>query len=165
VVFLFNVFNCYNPLLKYIQIFLQLPVFYSLRNLMFFKGLFRDIWLFKQIRFITKISTKLQTFVFLRLLNCCNPLLMYIQTFFPMSSFLLHNQFNIFSYYIFSKGKVKVKKKVKKNGIGLYSPYRRCWSPFLGPSARKCNWGLGANHHVLSHILPSYLPRYLPVPI
>jgi hypothetical protein len=29
--------NCYNPLLKYIQIFMQLPVFCSLRNLMGFR--------------------------------------------------------------------------------------------------------------------------------
>ena len=35
-------------------------------------------------------------------------------------------------------------------------------SPFLGPSARKCNGGLGANHPVLSHTLPVYLPQISP---
>ena len=50
----------------------------------------------------------------------------------------------------------------KGYGIRLYSPYRRCWSPFLGPAARKCNGGLGANHPVLSHTLPVYLPQISP---
>ena len=54
------------------------------------------------------------------------------------------------------------KKKGKGYGIRLYSPYRRCWSPFLGPSARKCNGGLGASHPVLSHTLPVYLPLISP---
>ena len=55
-----------------------------------------------------------------------------------------------------------VKVKGKGYGIRLYSPYRRCWSPFLGPSARKCNGGLGAHHPVLSHTLPVYLPQISP---
>ena len=58
--------------------------------------------------------------------------------------------------------KCLVKKKGKGYGIRLYSPYRRCWSPFLGPSARKFNGGLGASHPVLSHTLPVYLPQISP---
>ena len=50
----------------------------------------------------------------------------------------------------------------KGYGIRLYSPYWRCWSLFLGPSARKCNGGLGASHPVLSHTLPVYLPQVSP---
>ena len=52
--------------------------------------------------------------------------------------------------------------KGKGYGIRLYSPYRLCWYPFLGPSARKCNGGLGAGHPVLSHTLPVYLPQISP---
>ena len=53
------------------------------------------------------------------------------------------------------------KGKGKGYGIRLYSPYRRRWSPFLGPSARKCNGGggLGASHPVLSRTFPVYLPQ------
>ena len=53
-------------------------------------------------------------------------------------------------------------KKGKGYRIRLYSPYRWCWSPFLGPSARKCNGGLGANHPVLSHTLSAYLLQISP---
>ena len=56
----------------------------------------------------------------------------------------------------------RLKAKGKGYGIRLYSPYRRCWFPFLGPSARKCNGGLGACHPVLSHTLPVYLPQISP---
>ena len=55
-----------------------------------------------------------------------------------------------------------VERGKNKKGIRLYSPYRRCWSPFLGPSARKCNRDLGASHPVLSHTLPVYLPKISP---
>ena len=54
---------------------------------------------------------------------------------------------------------MNVKKKSKEYGIWLYSPCRRCWSPFRGPKARKHNEGLGPNHPVLSHTLPVYLPQ------
>ena len=57
---------------------------------------------------------------------------------------------------------INKKVKGKEYGVRLYSPYRRCWSPFLGPSARKCNGGVGANHPVLSHTLPVYLPQISP---
>ena len=53
-------------------------------------------------------------------------------------------------------------KKGKRYDIRLYSSYRRCWSPLLGPSARKCNGGLGASQPVLSHTLPVYLPQISP---
>ena len=53
-------------------------------------------------------------------------------------------------------------KKSKGYRIRLDSPCRRCWSPFLGPSARKCNGGLGANPPVLSHTLPVYLLQISP---
>ena len=62
----------------------------------------------------------------------------------------------------FSSNRQTTKKKGKGYGIRLYSPYRRCWSPFLGPSARKCNGGLGASHPVLLHTLPVYLPQISP---
>jgi len=54
------------------------------------------------------------------------------------------------------KGK---KKQGKECSIGHSSPYRRYWSPFLGPSARECN---GVNHPVLSYIFPVYLPQIYP---
>ena len=73
----------------------------------------------------------------------------------PQNLFLKIIMIKLFILYM-------VKVKGKRYSIRLYSPYRRCWSPFLGLSAKKCNGGLGASHPVLSHTLPVYLPQISP---
>ena len=103
------------------------------------------------------------SFCMFLLLICCNDLIFQRKTsiLLPFNSWcsvssICHIIFIDFALFFL------LDEKKKGYGIRLYSPYRRCWSPFLGPSERKCNGGLGANHPVLLHTLPVYLPQIYP---